>query len=160
MNESLYEVAFFGQIQEGAELDAVKARISKMFKADEATMTNLFSGKRIVIRKNLSAEAADRYSVAFTKAGAICDLTLMPAATAPPVPAEDRAATKAPSSASAAPAGRGTSSNQSYSRRGCGYTCRRNALRYRYIGRAKVPGWNGNLSRCRSAAIGGFCRQE
>jgi uncharacterized protein YdgA (DUF945 family) len=109
MNESLYEVAFSGQIQEGAELDAVKASIATMFKADEATMAKLFSGKRVVIRKNLSAEAADKYSMAFTKAGAICELNLMPADTAPSAPANDRTATKAPA---AAPAERGASSNQ------------------------------------------------
>jgi len=109
MNESLYEVAFSGQIREGAELDAVKASIATMFKADEATMAKLFSGKRVVIRKNLSAEAADKYSMAFTKAGAICELNLMPADTAPSAPANDRTATKAPS---AAPAERGASSNQ------------------------------------------------
>ena len=114
MDESLYEVSFSGQIQEGAELDAVKARIAKMFKADEATMAKLFSGKHIVIKKNLSAEAADKYSIAFTKAGAICDLALMPADTAPPAPADNRTATKAPSSASVAAAGRGASSNQGF----------------------------------------------
>ena len=111
MDETLCEVTFSGQIQEGAELDAVKAKISKMFKADEATMAQLFSGRRIVIKKNLSAEAADKYSMAFTKAGAICDLALMPTDTAPPAPADNRAATKAPSSASAALADRGAASN-------------------------------------------------
>ena len=109
MNETLYEAAFSGQIQEGAELDAVKARIAKMFKADEATIAKLFSGKRIVIKKNLSAEAADKYSMAFAKAGAICELTLMPEDTAPSAPADDRAAAKAPS---AAPVFRGASSKQ------------------------------------------------
>ncbi|MCP4768942.1 MAG: YdgA family protein [Gammaproteobacteria bacterium] len=114
MNESLYEVAFSGQIQEGAELDAVKARIAKMFKANEATMAKLFSGRRIVIKRNLSAEAADKYSMAFTKVGAICELELMSADTAPPAPADNRAATKTPATASAAPADRSASSNQGF----------------------------------------------
>ena len=112
MNESLYEVAFSGQIQDGAELDAVKASIARMFKADEATMAKLFSGRRVVIRKNLSAEAADKYSMAFTKAGAICELNLMPANTASSTSAADRAAAKAPSAASTAPANRTSSSKQ------------------------------------------------
>ncbi len=114
MNESLYEVSFSGHIQEGAELDAVKARIAKMFKANEATVAKLFSGKRMVIKKNLSAEAADKYSMAFTKAGAICELTLMSVDTAPPAPADNRAATKASSSATAAPADRDASSKQGF----------------------------------------------
>jgi uncharacterized protein YdgA (DUF945 family) len=52
--------------------------------------------------------------MALTKAGAICELTLMSADTAPPAPADNRAAAKVPSSASAAPADRGTSSNQGF----------------------------------------------
>ena len=92
MNELRYEVIFSGQIQEGAELAEVKARIARMFKADQATIARLFSGKRIVIKKNLSAEAADKYSIAFTRAGAICELAPMPEATASPAPAGGRAA--------------------------------------------------------------------
>jgi uncharacterized protein YdgA (DUF945 family) len=114
MNESLYEVAFSGQIQEGAELDAVKDSIAKMFKADEATMAKLFSGTRVVIRKNMSAEAADKYSLAFSRAGAICELNLMPADTAPSAPADDRAAAKTQSSASTAPAKITTSNKQGF----------------------------------------------
>jgi hypothetical protein len=108
MDESLYEVTFSGQIQKGAKLDEVKARIAKMFKADEVTIMRLFSGKRIVIKKNLSAEAADKYSIAFTKAGAICDLTLMSTDTAA---SGDQAATKPPA---AAPAERDASSNHGF----------------------------------------------
>jgi hypothetical protein len=111
MDESLYAVTFSGEIQEGARLDEVKARIGKMFKADEVTIARLFSGRRIVIKENLSAEAADKYSIAFTKAGAICDLTLMSANSAPSTPGGDRAATTSPSSASAGPAAVGASSN-------------------------------------------------
>jgi len=51
MNESLYEVAFSGQIQEGAELDAVKASIGKIFKADEATMVKLFRASVLSLKR-------------------------------------------------------------------------------------------------------------
>ena len=111
MNESLYEVAFSGQIQEGAKLDEVRARIARMFKADEVTIARLFSGKPVVIKKNLGAEAADKYSVAFSRVGAICELTLISADTAPSTPAHDRAATEAPASA---PADRGAASNRGF----------------------------------------------
>jgi hypothetical protein len=100
MDELLFEAAFSGQIHDDAKLDEVKANIARIFKADEVTMARLFSGKRIVIKKNLTAEAADKYSIAFAKAGAICELTLMPEDTTPPVPADDQAVTKTPSSAS------------------------------------------------------------
>ena len=49
MNESLHEVTFSGQIQEGAELDAVKARIAKMFKANEATIATT-KYKKVIVR--------------------------------------------------------------------------------------------------------------
>ena len=95
MDELLYEVSFSGQIQEDAQLEVVKARIAKMFKADEVTVARLFSGKRIVIKKNLTAEAADKYSIAFMKAGAICDLTPMPEGSTAPTQASDRSTARA-----------------------------------------------------------------
>ena len=51
MSDQLFEVAFSGQISEGANPDEVRARVGKMFNADEAKVTQLFSGKRIVIKK-------------------------------------------------------------------------------------------------------------
>ena len=80
MSEILYEVVFYGQIYEDAKLDEVKTRLAKMFKADEVTIARMFSGKRLVIKQNVTAEAADKYSIAFSKAGAICELELMPEA--------------------------------------------------------------------------------
>lgn len=92
MDDFRYEVVFYGQIHEDANLSEVKARIGKMFKADEVTIARLFSGKRIVIKKDLSAEAADKYSIAFAKAGAICDLEIISGDSGSPAPAGDRAA--------------------------------------------------------------------
>ena len=109
MNDLLFEVAFSGQIHDDVELDEVKANIARMFKADEVTIARLFSGKRIVIKKNLTAEAADKYSIAFTKAGAICELAPMPEDSTPPAPADGPAANK---SASVARADKGASSNR------------------------------------------------
>ena len=50
MSDQLFEVAFSGQVSEGASLDDVKARVAKMFNADDAKLAQLFSGKRIVIK--------------------------------------------------------------------------------------------------------------
>jgi len=114
MDESLYEVTFSGEIQAAARPDEVKAGIARMFTADEVTIARLFSGNRIVINQKLSAETADKYSITFTKSGTIYDLALMPADTVPSEPNVDRAATKSPSPASAAPADRGASNNQRF----------------------------------------------
>lgn len=92
MSVDLYEVIFQGQIHQDAELNQVKARIGKLFKADEVTVARLFSGKRVVIKSNLSAEAADKYSIAFARAGAICELALVAGNGDSAEPAADRSA--------------------------------------------------------------------
>ena len=65
MSDQLFEVAFSGKISEGADLDDVKTKVGKMFSADEAKLAQLFSGKRIVIKKNVDQATATKYKTAF-----------------------------------------------------------------------------------------------
>ena len=103
MSEELYEVAFYGEIVEGAELDQVKARVASMFKADAAKLAQLFSGKRVVIKKNIDQATANKYKSALQNAGAQCEVkSLTEAAVAPP--AESAAAPAAAPAATPAPA--------------------------------------------------------
>jgi hypothetical protein len=85
MSDQLFEVAFSGQISDGANLDEVKVRIGKMFKADDVKLAQLFSGKRIVIKKNIDQATAAKYESALNRAGAECEVNPMsgtaPAAT-------------------------------------------------------------------------------
>jgi hypothetical protein len=74
MSDQLFEVAFCGQISDGANLDEVKARVGKMFKADDAKLAQLFSGKRIVIKKNIDQATATKYQTALNRAGAECEV--------------------------------------------------------------------------------------
>jgi hypothetical protein len=98
MSDELFEVAFSGKISEGADLDEVKARVGKMFKADDAKIAQMFSGKRMVIKRNLDKAAAAKYGYAFKKAGAVCELKQMsgsaaaPAKKAAPSPATEKPA--------------------------------------------------------------------
>ena len=78
MSDELFEVAFSGQIRDGADLEQVKAKVGKMFKADDAKIATMFSGKRLLIKRNLDREAATKYRAAFKKAGAKCEVSLMP----------------------------------------------------------------------------------
>lgn len=117
MSEELYEVVFYGEIVEGAELDQVKAKVAAMFKADAAKLAQLFSGKRVVIKKNIDQATAKKYQSALQNAGAQCEVKSLaeaavapsaesaaaPAAAPPPVQTE----TPAPSQA-AAPAASST----------------------------------------------------
>lgn len=74
MSQETYEIAFSGQIAEGADLHQVKANIAKMFKADDAKIAQLFSGARVVIKKNIDLQTAEKYQAAMNNAGAICEL--------------------------------------------------------------------------------------
>ncbi len=82
MNDQLFEVAFSGRINTGADIDDVKARVGKMFNADGAKLAQLFSGKRIVIKKNIDQATASKYQIALNRAGAECEVNPVDAAAA------------------------------------------------------------------------------
>jgi hypothetical protein len=94
MSDQLYEVAFSGQISEGADLDDVKAKVAKMFNADDTKLALLFSGKRIVIKKNIDQATAAKYQSALGRAGAQSEIS-PPIATAATAPAAAAAAAPA-----------------------------------------------------------------
>lgn len=107
MSDQLFEVAFSGQVSEGANLEEVKARVGKMFNADEAKLAQLFSGKRIVIKKNIDQATANKYLTALNRAGAECEIVPMgggapaPADTPPAAAASPAASEPAPAAAAA-----------------------------------------------------------
>ncbi len=94
---SRYEIAFSGQLVPGAQLDLVKANLAKLFQADAQRITQLFSGRRIVIKNNLDAASAEKYRVTLERAGArvevvdmdmlIEEVELAPPPSVEPVPA-------------------------------------------------------------------------
>lgn len=107
MSDQLFEVAFSGQVSDGANLEEVKAKVGKMFNADDAKLAQLFSGKRIVIKKNIDQATAAKYKAALNRAGAECEIissgggapAQQPAAAAAPTPAAEPAASAAASPA-------------------------------------------------------------
>ncbi len=74
MSDELFEVAFSGQVKDGADLEQVKAKVGAMFKADDAKLALLFSGKRMVIKKNVDQAMANKYKTALDNAGAVCEI--------------------------------------------------------------------------------------
>jgi ketosteroid isomerase-like protein len=94
MSEKLFEIAFSGKIVDGADLDSVKQKIATLFKADEARLNQLFSGRRVVVKRQADEITAIKFRGAFQKAGAICELVeLSGAATTRQAPATPAAAT-------------------------------------------------------------------
>ncbi len=109
MSDELYEVSFAGVIRDGEDPAEVRAKVGKMFNADEAKLAQLFSGKRIVIKKNIDQATAAKYQTALTRAGAECEVRPMggaapapAAAAAAPAAAEKTPAAAAPAAAAAA----------------------------------------------------------
>ena len=72
MNEELFEIAFAGEIAEGADRETVKLRLGQMFKADAERVQKMFSGQRVVIKRQADAGMVAKYRAAFEKAGAVC----------------------------------------------------------------------------------------
>ncbi|MGH8433899.1 MAG: hypothetical protein ACRERX_05360 [Pseudomonas sp.] len=68
---SRYEIAFSGQLVPGAQLELVKANLTKLFQADAQRIALLFSGRRLVIKNNLDAAAAEKYRATLERAGAL-----------------------------------------------------------------------------------------
>lgn len=104
MSEELYEVAFSGVIIEGADIEQVKAKVGAMFKADATKLAHLFSGKRVVIKKDIDEATANKYKAALTNAGAVCEVkSLSEAASPAPAPVAKTEETPAIKSASESP---------------------------------------------------------
>ena len=74
MSDELFDITFSGEIISGQDLDSVKQNIAFMFKADEARIEQMFSGHRVVIKRQLDQATAAKYRGAFEKAGAICEV--------------------------------------------------------------------------------------
>lgn len=66
----LYEIVFSGQVVDGAQPERVKANLARLFQADAQRMALLFSGRRLVLKNNLDALAAEKYRSTLERAGA------------------------------------------------------------------------------------------
>ena len=74
MSDKLFEIAFSGQIVDGADLQLVKQKIALVFKADEERLAQMFSGRRVLIKRQADEITMIKYRGAFQKAGAICEV--------------------------------------------------------------------------------------
>ncbi|GMU46133.1 MAG: hypothetical protein AMXMBFR26_09150 [Porticoccaceae bacterium] len=69
-----YDLLFRGDIVPGRQLDDVKARVRELFQIDDARLASLFSGRPVLIRRDLGAAEAERYRDALAAAGALVEL--------------------------------------------------------------------------------------
>lgn len=69
-----YNIVFEGKTVPGKEIDLVKKALMNILKADDQSIDRLFSGKRVLIRKNVEAATAKKFRKAFEDIGAVCNL--------------------------------------------------------------------------------------
>jgi hypothetical protein len=74
MSDERFEIAFSGQIIEGSDRETVKKNIGQIFKADSARLELMFSGRRVLIKREADEATAAKYRTAFGKAGAVCEV--------------------------------------------------------------------------------------
>lgn len=74
MGDNKYRIVFKGEISEGADINEVKRKIGQSFKIDPAKLDELFSGKRMIVKKNSTLEICEKTKEAFERAGAICHI--------------------------------------------------------------------------------------
>lgn len=72
-----FEIAFSGQLVAGAPLETVQANMARLFQADTQRIALLFSGRRMVIKNNLDAAAAEKYRLTLERAGALVEVVAM-----------------------------------------------------------------------------------
>jgi len=69
-----YNIVFEGKTVPGKEIDSVKKALMNILKADDQSIDRLFSGKRVLIRKNVEVATAKKFRKAFEDIGAICNI--------------------------------------------------------------------------------------
>jgi hypothetical protein len=77
-----YEIVFRGELLPGFALDSVKPALAKLFSADPEQIQKLFSGKRVVIKTGLDAEAVQKYQQALKNTGLYVEINPLLAPTA------------------------------------------------------------------------------
>ena len=83
----LYQIAFDGTLTGEIAIEKVKSNLGAMFKMNATQVEALFSGKPIVIKRNVDQATAQKYQNAFKKAGAQCTLIADRPAASPSKPA-------------------------------------------------------------------------
>lgn len=79
--EVMYQLVFNGKVCDGFEIDSVKSTLAKGFKLKPTQLESMFSGKRIVVQKNLSSDKGEAFKKRFLRCGALVELEEMPGAT-------------------------------------------------------------------------------
>ena len=71
MADPLFKVVFSGELMPGFTLDNVKSYLATLFKTDLSKIDSLFTGKPVVLKRELKEAEADKYVAVLRNAGAL-----------------------------------------------------------------------------------------
>ena len=74
MSSQEYELAFYGELVPGADLEDCKSKLAQLFKANPAQIEKMFSGARVVLKSKLDTDSGEKYLAALKARGALCKL--------------------------------------------------------------------------------------
>jgi len=74
MAEGDFQVVFHGELTGDLSEDEVRQKLAALFRMPEEKVAALFSGKPIVVKRNLDEATARKFEAAFRKAGAVCEI--------------------------------------------------------------------------------------
>ncbi|MFN3713074.1 MAG: hypothetical protein ACK4SX_05400 [Alcanivoracaceae bacterium] len=108
MTEARFNVVFAGELVAGADPARVRENLAAAFKMDAARVEALFTGKRVVVRKEADQATAMKFRAVMKQAGAVCELDRIgepaaaeaPVASAPPAAAAAAMPQQAPAGVS------------------------------------------------------------
>lgn len=82
-----FDILFSGKLIDGQDPVVARERLRRLFKASDAHIDRLFSGKPVVVKKGVDIETAGKYRLAFRQAGALLDIRTSADAAQQPEPA-------------------------------------------------------------------------
>ena len=76
MAERRYDLSYRGLLSPGADPEEARRRLGAIFKLNEAGLGRLFTGKPVIVKRDVDAETAAQFERLFAQAGA--ELTVIP----------------------------------------------------------------------------------
>ena len=69
MDPKGYKIIFEGKVSDGVSINTAKTNLQRLFKTDDATMERVFSGKRVILKKDVPPTTIEKYLKALDNAG-------------------------------------------------------------------------------------------
>jgi len=84
MSDERFDVKFWGEVQPGQDMEAVKAAMAGIFRLSDEQAARLFSGQQLTVARDADAARADRLKAVIEQAGGVCALFPSGAVQPPP----------------------------------------------------------------------------